>query len=222
MSTRKLHRTQTWLFEHRRTARRQSQGRRWTRNPADERSTAVLLGQGEWHTSQQIVSTHRLSSTIEGEWSEIEMCAEGWRICANTFSIVSAWTIAVCSMVRSSSGKADTSYEMFVRLPKGQEREGWIWRFHGAMNGIRTVSRGFTEFLTGILTEHMDFKRDKLERCLIVHESNETRVLSHVDDPLICAKPATLEKFWTQITKLVIKRGGALNPRIPVTYLGFE
>ena len=40
---------------------------------------------------------------------------------------------------------------------------------------------------------------------------------------LICATPATLEKFWSQITKLVvIKRGEALNPRIPVTYLGFE
>ena len=40
---------------------------------------------------------------------------------------------------------------------------------------------------------------------------------------LICAKPATLEKIWSQITKLVvIKRGEALNPRIPVTYLGFE
>ena len=39
---------------------------------------------------------------------------------------------------------------------------------------------------------------------------------------LICAKPATLEKkFWMQITKLVvIKRREALNPRIPVTYLG--
>ena len=40
---------------------------------------------------------------------------------------------------------------------------------------------------------------------------------------LICAKPATLEKFWTRITKfVVIKRGEALNPQVPVTYLGFE
>ena len=40
---------------------------------------------------------------------------------------------------------------------------------------------------------------------------------------LVCAKPVTLEKFWKQITKLVvIKRGEALNPRAPVTYLGFE
>ena len=40
---------------------------------------------------------------------------------------------------------------------------------------------------------------------------------------LICAKPAKLEKFWMQITKLVvIKRGEALNPRVPVLYLGFD
>ena len=45
-----------------------------------------------------------------------------------------------------------------------------------AMNGMRTASRDFTEFLAGILTEHMGFKRGKLERCLFVHESNETRV----------------------------------------------
>ena len=109
--------------------------------------------------------------------------------------------------------QADSSCEMFARHPKGQERDGWIWRLHGAMNGMRTASRDFTEFLAGILTEHMGFKRGKLERCLFVHESNETRVVSHVDDPLICA----------QITKLVvIKRGEGLNRRIPVTYLGFE
>ena len=98
-----------------------------------------------------------------------------------------------------------------------------IWRLHGAMKGMRTATRDLTEFLAGILTEHMGFKRGKLERCLFVHESNETRVVSHVDDPLICAKPATLEKIWMQITKLVvIKRGEALSPRIPVIYQGFE
>ena len=51
------------------------------------------------------------------------------------------------------------------------------------MNGMRTASRDFTEFLAGTLTEQVGFKRGKLERCLFVHESNETRVVSHVDDP---------------------------------------
>ena len=70
---------------------------------------------------------------------------------------------------------------------------------------------------------HGFLKRGKLERCLFVHESNEARVVSHVDDPLSCANPATLEKFWMQITKLVvIKRSEAINPRVPVVYLGFE
>ena len=95
--------------------------------------------------------------------------------------------------------------------------------FYGAMNGMRTASRDFTEFLAGILTEHMGFKLGELERCLFVHESNETRVISHVDDALICAKPATLGQFWMQITKLVvIMRGEALKPRVLVVYLGFE
>ena len=119
--------------------------------------------------------------------------------------------------------QADSSSETYARHPKGQEREGWIWKLHGAMNGMRTASRDFTEFLAGILTKHMGFKRGKVERCQFIHESNKARVVSHVDDPLICAKPATLEKFWTQITRLVvIKRGEALNPHIPVAYLGFE
>ena len=101
-----------------------------------------------------------------------------------------------------------------------EEMAGW---HDESRVGVGTASRDFTEFLAEILTEHMGSKRGKLERCLFVHESNETRVVFHVDDPLICAKPATLEKFWTQIMKLVvIKRGEALNPRVPVTYLGFE
>ena len=40
--------------------------------------------------------------------------------------------------------QADSSCEMLNRPPKGQEREGWIWRLHGAMNGMRTASRDFT------------------------------------------------------------------------------
>ena len=118
--------------------------------------------------------------------------------------------------------QAASSSETFATPPKRQEREGWIWKLHGAMNGMKPASRDVAEFLAGLLTKHMGFKRGKLERCLFVHESNETRVVSHVDDPLICAKPATLDKFWAQITLVVIKRGEALNPHIPVTYLGVE
>ena len=120
----------------------------------------------------QVDSAHRLGTAIEWESSEIEMCTEGFRdvsercrICADTLSIVSA----ECNIVRSSSGigdlvcafmQADSSFDMFA----GQEREGWIWRLHGVMNGMRTANRHFTEFLSGTLTEHLGFKRWKLER----------------------------------------------------------
>ena len=53
----------------------------------------------------------------------------------------------VCAFMQASC-------EMFSRHPTGQERDGWIGRLHGAMNGMRTASRDFTEFLAGKLTEH--------------------------------------------------------------------
>ena len=59
----------------------------------------------------------------------------------------------VCALMQ-----ADTSSETYAPPPKRQERAGWIWRLHRAMNGTRTASHDFTEFLAGTLTEHMGFK----------------------------------------------------------------
>ena len=92
----------------------------------------------------------------------------------------------LCAFMQKTS-----SSDTYARPPKGQERDGWMWKLHGAMNGMRAASHDFTECLAGILTKHMGFKRGKLERCLPIDEWNEARVVSHVDDPLICAKPAT-------------------------------
>ena len=89
--------------------------------------------------------------------------------------------------------QADSSSETYARPPKGQERAVWIWKLHDAMNGMRAASHDVTEFLAGTLTKHMGFKRGKLARCLPVHKWNEARVVSHVDDPFISAKPATLQ-----------------------------
>ena len=81
---------------------------------------------------------------------------------------------------------------------------------------MRTASRDVT-FLAGVLAECRGVTRGKL-RCLFLHKSNKTRVVSHVNDPLV-----TLEKFWLHITMLVVvKRDEAFNPRLPVVYLGFE
>ena len=80
--------------------------------------------------------------------------------------------------------QADTSLEMYARHPKRQEKERWICRLHGAMNGMRTASRDITEFHAAERAECMGFTHDKLERNLFVCESNETRVVSHVENSL--------------------------------------
>ena len=88
------------------------------------------------------------------------------------------------------------------------------------MNGMRTASGDVTEFLAGVPTGCMGFTRGNLERCLFVHEPNGTRVVAHVDDPRHCGTPATLDRFSIHMAKLVvIKRGEALNPHIPVVYM---
>ena len=118
------------------------------------------------------------------------LSVRGLLLCAAWFDLRVETGDSMCAFMQ-----ADSSCEMFARPPKGQKRDGWM-RLHGAMSGMRTASLGFTEFfLSGVLTEHTGFKRGKLERCLFVHESNETRVVSHVDDPLICANSATFEKI---------------------------
>ena len=90
------------------------------------------------------------------------------------------WYVLSCKQTHPATCSPDTR--------KDKNAMDGIWRLHGAMNVMRTASRDVTEFLAVLLTEHMGFKRGKLEQCLFVHESNETRVVSHVNDPLICAK----------------------------------
>ena len=92
------------------------------------------------------------------------LSVRGLLLCAAWFDLRIKTGDLVCAFMQ-----ADTS-EMYARSTKGQERDGWIWRLHDAMNGMWTASRDFTEFLVGILTEHMGFKRGKLERCLCRRE----------------------------------------------------
>ena len=105
--------------------------------------------------------------------------------------------------------------QAFARPPKGQERDGWIWRLHGAMNGMRTASRDITEFLAGILTEHgLKHVANWSDVCLRMSRSKHVWYL-----------------VWTTLSSVPsqqrLKNSGcrsqrALNPCVLSVYLGFE
>ena len=89
----------------RRTFRRQIQGRRRTRNHADERSAAVFLDHEERRTSWKINLARRLGATHNMKRSSIAMCPEGCfhiserrRICTNVISSISEETSFVRSL----------------------------------------------------------------------------------------------------------------------------
>ena len=52
---------------------------------------------------------------------------------------------------------------------------------------MRTASRDFTEFLAGVLTEHVGFKRGKLERCLShLFQVSDARKILDADQEVGC------------------------------------
>ena len=69
---------------------------------------------------------------------------------------------------------------------------------------------GFSSWQTGVIS-------------ICARVERETRAVSHVDNPLTCAKPPTLDSFRIHIAKLVvIKRGEAINLGKLVVCLGSE
>ena len=65
--------------------------------------------------------------------------------------------------------------DTFARPPKLQEKDGWIWRLHGTMNGIRTASRDFFCLPGGCTHGMHGFLRVKNWDDVFLHESNERR-----------------------------------------------
>ena len=117
----------------------------------------------------------------------------------------------VCALMQ-----ADSSCEMFAPPPKGQERNGWIWRLHGAMNGMRTASRDFTEFLAGKLTEHWS------DVCLCMSRTKHVWYLMWTTLSVVPNQQRLKNSGCRSRKLVVIKRREAQNPRVPVVYLGFE
>ena len=113
-------------------------------NHADERSAAVLLGQGGRTYLLANPSCSQVGHDDDKKRSELAMCLEGlrdngarWRICTTPSPVcVTELLHAAWYDLRVETGdlvcafmQADSSSQMLARPPKGQELEGWIWRF---------------------------------------------------------------------------------------------
>ncbi len=61
---------------------------------------------------------------------------------------------------------ADIEEEVYVRPPKGYERNGYVWKLHMSMNGLKQSGRNWFSLLESYLHEH--HFENNVESCLFV------------------------------------------------------
>ena len=92
---------------------------------------------------------------------------------------------------------------------------------HAAMNGMRSGSRDFSDFLAEVATGEMGMKRGVYELNLFVSEHSSVRMVSHVDDPISAGSDAELSAFWKELhNHAMLRRGDRLSVDRPMKYLG--
>ena len=112
---------------------------------------------------------------------------------------------------------------VYALPPKELRTPGWMWTLKKAMNGARTASADFYEFLATVLCNSMNMVRGILEPCWFAAKPGKLRVAIHVDDPIACGSDTELHTFWTDLEKFVLlRRYGRVNRESIVQYLGRE
>jgi len=135
------------------------------------------------------------------------------------WAIVYDLEVEVADLI-SAFMQAPTRTAMYARPPVGLRSPGWYWKVLKAMNGARTASADFSEFLASVLTEKLGMIQGIVEPCMF-KSSGLLRVCIHVDDPIATAKQGELVTFWTELEHYVLlRRAGMISFTEGVAYLG--
>jgi len=107
--------------------------------------------------------------------------------------------------------QAKKGHVMFAFSPGSNGQDGWCRRVLKTMNGVRTVSEDFSEFLPKVLTNKMCSRQGKLELCLFIM-SSRMRMVDHVDDLMAVGEHEELVSMWRKFNGYVLMRkSGILN-----------
>jgi len=137
------------------------------------------------------------------------------------WSIIWSLTVEAADLI-SAFMQAPAREVMYARPPAGLREPGWLWRVLKAMNGARTASADFSEFLADVLVNNMGMVRGVMEPCS--YRTQQTlRTVIHVDDPIAAGTTTELDTFWGKLEGFVLlRRTGSLSHERPMPYLGRE
>ena len=112
---------------------------------------------------------------------------------------------------------------VYVRLPKGFGRDGYVLRLVKALYGVKDAARAWSLELALTLTTTAGFKRSLAEPCLYYRLDDGGRLacvlLVHVDDVLV-ASPTPAG--WRALLQHLQSRYRVKDLGFPTTFLGFQ
>eukprot|EP00959_Pyramimonas_sp_CCMP1952_P288548 6034299-Pyramimonas_sp.AAC.1 len=90
-----------------------------------------------------------------------------------------------------------------------------------AMNGLRKAPQNFQDFISTVLTDHIDFTRCLTDPQMLCNIRTSVRVSIHADNPIAVGDKFKIDQFFGQLEKHVLcKRGDRFNDEVPTKYLG--
>ena len=87
----------------------------------------------------------------------------------------------------------------FAKPPVEQRAAGWLWLIKRAMDGMRTASKDFGDFVADVMKE-IQFEWGKADPHIYKDTASHAAIVFHVDDPILATHQQTAQ-VWKNVAE---------------------
>ena len=99
---------------------------------------------------------------------------------------------------------AVASEPKFAKPPVEQRAAGWLWPIKRAMDGTRTASKDFGDFVADVMKE-IQFERGKADPHIYKDTTSNVAIVFHVDDPILATHQQTAQVWKRNGDHMLLK-----------------